>query len=503
MVGVVSQFPMVGASFMGAYRDARQNRLAEAAARAEMAAREADRRRQEEARQAFGRLTSPAPAIGFDTGVAQGAVSTYTPERQQQDLGAVFMGGMGGDLAAYREFTSPQRREPTEYEQSIYEVAAGRIAQGMEPQEAIGRAAMAVGRDPQEVARYVSAFEPEQPERTALQQRAFDAGLQPGTAEYQQFMLRGGQGYAPQRSSGMSELARALMAQNQPPIPIGATQSGFGLNSRYGGEYYDPSAEYRLSGVDSRGREQWEQIERAPATARVRGSELGEGYDPEAFYEPVIQGGETVGWERVEEGGENIHNQARLEQERRYGNIVLDDSMRALDVIYENPNALSVFVPAQRAFGRFVTPTPASRLDNLLRPIGSYISLGRLGEMRLAAETGGALGNVSNFEVERLEAAYGSIDPDGQMPEELAYNIARFNNLIYATVYGHDFDGDGIVDPIYVDDDPQETERRYNYALQNGPAGSPTEARARVTQGRNRRSNAQNIPPLPEGFVEF
>ena len=117
MVGVISQFPQVGANFMGAYRDARQARLAEAAARAQMAAAQAERERQAQARASFNRLVNPPAPVTFDTGLnlpgaeipvaaevggmsfdtglrARGpqgapvaaAVSRYTPEQQNQDL---------------------------------------------------------------------------------------------------------------------------------------------------------------------------------------------------------------------------------------------------------------------------------------------------------------------------------------------------------------------------------------------------------------------------------
>jgi len=59
MVGQISVFPDVGGAFFGSYRQARSQRLQEAAMRAEMAAAQADRQRQSQARDAFARLQGP------------------------------------------------------------------------------------------------------------------------------------------------------------------------------------------------------------------------------------------------------------------------------------------------------------------------------------------------------------------------------------------------------------------------------------------------------------
>lgn len=225
MVGVVNQFPIVGANFFGGIREMRQNRLAEAAARAQMAAAEAQRQRQAEeaqrqaeAEQAFGRLTSPEPAIGFDTGVAQGAMSQYTPQQRNQDLGRVIMGGMGQELQQYQQITSPVAAEIPGEVSDIAQNTAARIQQGiMDPQAAIENGWLAArqygyrgSRD--DFAVIANASMPEQPRMTALQQRAVDAGLQPGTPEYQDFMLRGGPERGP---SSIDRLAAAIAGQGE------------------------------------------------------------------------------------------------------------------------------------------------------------------------------------------------------------------------------------------------------------------------------------------------
>lgn len=63
MVAPISVFPDVGAAFFGSYRGARNQRLQESAMRAEMAAAQAERQRQSQAREAFARLQGPDQRI--------------------------------------------------------------------------------------------------------------------------------------------------------------------------------------------------------------------------------------------------------------------------------------------------------------------------------------------------------------------------------------------------------------------------------------------------------
>jgi len=86
MVGQISVFPDVGAAFFGSYRGARNQRLQESAMRAEMAAAQAERQRQAQARDAFARLQGPNQRIErANDSTSFGAGSTpFTQERVTQ-----------------------------------------------------------------------------------------------------------------------------------------------------------------------------------------------------------------------------------------------------------------------------------------------------------------------------------------------------------------------------------------------------------------------------------
>jgi hypothetical protein len=62
--------------------------------------------------------------------------------------------------------------------------------------------------------------------------------------------------------------------------------------------------------------------------------------------------------------------------------------------------------------GKFTRFTSAGEIDALLEPIKSKIGLQTINQMRKMSETGGALGNVSNFEVRVVQAAIDSLDPN-------------------------------------------------------------------------------------------
>jgi hypothetical protein len=57
--------------------------------------------------------------------------------------------------------------------------------------------------------------------------------------------------------------------------------------------------------------------------------------------------------------------------------------------------------------------------------------------MRLSSPTGGALGNVSNFEVDTLQKTIGSLEI-GQQTEHLLESIARIEKMYAEIIHGSD-----------------------------------------------------------------
>lgn len=142
----------------------------------------------------------------------------------------------------------------------------------------------------------------------------------------------------------------------------------------------------------------------------------------------------------------SAQDQARQDQTERSGNIVMEDIGRAMTTIQDSAFDLGPFKanPSIGLMGWLSsgTPhTPAFKLSNQLKTIRANIGFDRLQAMREASPTGGALGNVTIGELERLEAVMGSLE-QAQDEDELMFNLTRLNNLYLDTIHGEG-NGDG------------------------------------------------------------
>ena len=79
--------------------------------------------------------------------------------------------------------------------------------------------------------------------------------------------------------------------------------------------------------------------------------------------------------------------------------------------------------------------TDAKSLSNKLRTIQANISFDKLQAMREASPTGGALGQVSTFELQNLMAVFGSLE-QSQTTEELEYNLLRLQQVYNDIIHG-------------------------------------------------------------------
>jgi hypothetical protein len=85
--------------------------------------------------------------------------------------------------------------------------------------------------------------------------------------------------------------------------------------------------------------------------------------------------------------------------------------------------------------------TNAGEIDRLLEPVTSKIAIQTIGDMRKMSETGGALGNVSNFEVRMVQAAIDSLNPNRGKEEFLGAldNVeTMFRRAAYLSMNGED-----------------------------------------------------------------
>lgn len=118
---------------------------------------------------------------------------------------------------------------------------------------------------------------------------------------------------------------------------------------------------------------------------------------------------------------------AQAEQTQRYGNIILSDIGRAMEKIENAP----WYSPTAGFFGNIlknVGGTPAADVQALTTTIRASIAFDRLQAMREASPNGGALGQITERELERLEATLGSLS-QAQSEEQLLENLDRLNEI--------------------------------------------------------------------------
>ena len=120
--------------------------------------------------------------------------------------------------------------------------------------------------------------------------------------------------------------------------------------------------------------------------------------------------------------------------------IVNDAGARALEIIQNDiadDGALNNYFTGATGWAGLLSGMPNSKaktLGNLLTTIKGNAGFDKLQAMREASPTGGALGQVSNFELEQLNAAFGNLDQTND-PVELRENLINlihvYNNIIH------------------------------------------------------------------------
>jgi hypothetical protein len=124
----------------------------------------------------------------------------------------------------------------------------------------------------------------------------------------------------------------------------------------------------------------------------------------------------------IEQAAKASENQAELAG--RAGNVVIEDIGRALNII-ETGGPVSGLVGSGL---KKIPGTDSYDTSQLLLTIKSNLGFDRLQQMREASPTGGALGQVSNQELNTLQAVLGSLEQE-QSEEQLTYNLNRLNEI--------------------------------------------------------------------------
>ena len=265
--------------------------------------------------------------------IAQAVMGSENPA-QAYTKGLQLLQAQGEDVSRLPQ----QWGEQAELLTRIYAAPEGertefeRLAQGLSPEDAQQALRVKFGLAPKA----------ENAKPTALQQRAIDAGMTPGSQEYQDFMRNGGRG------AGVS-----LTTPDGTTLQVGGAMAG---------------------GQDSAVRQ------------REREKALGK------------QDAEMMERKRKVENG--------LSGLQRRDELLLDTIRQARDEIERSSFNTGLAGQALRGLGG----SAALNLDKLMDTVRANLGFKELQTMRDNSPTGGALGNVTERELQLLQSVQGSLD---------------------------------------------------------------------------------------------
>ena len=128
----------------------------------------------------------------------------------------------------------------------------------------------------------------------------------------------------------------------------------------------------------------------------------------------------------------------RQEQVTEGADLMVDEITRVFQRIGPTSGG---FLPETGVGGAIVRKLPGTSETNagmlvpLIKTLSSRIGFDYLQRMRENSPTGGALGQVSNFEIDMLQSTAGNIDPS-QPDWMLGYNLARLYNKYQDVIHG-------------------------------------------------------------------
>ena len=116
-------------------------------------------------------------------------------------------------------------------------------------------------------------------------------------------------------------------------------------------------------------------------------------------------------------------------------------------VLHENPNAVGIV-------GKFaqIFPSDARSIRESLKTLQAYSGFSTLADMKKASPTGGALGQVSERELDLLQATWTSLDPN-LGAKEFKRRMNSFNTQLDSVIRGIELgmEESGITDPVAID----------------------------------------------------
>lgn len=161
-----------------------------------------------------------------------------------------------------------------------------------------------------------------------------------------------------------------------------------------------------------------------PLVSMTNGPQVGsipQGYElykgPEGAYQMrAIKGGPE---------DTSVQDANREQARSTSANIVLDEIDIAKQIVQSNPSSTTGIVGGVMSN---IDSTTAGALKNRLQTIKANIGFDKLQAMRDASPTGGALGQVSEFENRLLQSVYGSL-AQSQKASDIMYNLQRLEGI--------------------------------------------------------------------------
>lgn len=162
---------------------------------------------------------------------------------------------------------------------------------------------------------------------------------------------------------------------------------------------------------------------------------INEGTIPQGYQAVRDEDGRILRLEPIPGGPEDTAaEEAKAEEIKQTStNLVLDEIQIARDLI-EGQSAASPATGITGGLMSRIDSTRAGALKNRLTTIKANIGFDKLQSMRDASPTGGALGQVSEFENRLLQAVFGSLE-QSQRGEDILYNLQRLEDIYNRVVH--------------------------------------------------------------------
>ncbi len=299
-----------------------------------------------------------------------------------------------------------------------------------------------------------------------------DAAKQSAMAEALAGMQGSGNPFASGQSAidaGVHPAIAAAYMQSQQPVTPKPTDDQreyeFARGQGYDGSFTDFLKEIRASGASTTN-------VNLPNGSQLPKAPQGMYYEFDAQGKPslvAIPGGPVA----TEQQAAAEQDAVRADVQARKTDVVTDEIDRAF-AIMDTPSLPDT--GAAGALLKGVPGTDAHSLQNVLKTITANIGFDRLQQMRESSPTGGALGNITIGELERLEAVKGSL-VQSQNGEDLRYNLARLNNEYLDIIHGK---GSGerraLPELSYRDDDKKLQADDFQSKWDAAPSGTVLEA---------------------------